>query len=135
MTETMEREFPQLKFEHQLIDSAALIMMKSPTKLNGIIVTSNLFGDIISDQASGIPGTLGLSPSASLIGIPDGKSLVNGIYEPIHGILMIDSSGERGFKLIRYHRICTRHFGTRMRQSDSNDLVHGYDAAVLAVPA
>ena len=86
VTETMEKEFPQLKFEHQLIDSAALIMMKSPTKLNGVIVTSNLFGDIISDQASGIPGTLGLSPSASLIGIPDGKTLVNGIYEPIHGI-------------------------------------------------
>ena len=88
VTETMEREFPGVKFEHQLIDSAALIMMRSPTKLNGVIVTSNLFGDIISDQASGIPGTLGLSPSASLIGIPDGKSLVNGIYEPIHGNLI-----------------------------------------------
>lgn len=74
-----------LEFEHQLIDSAAMIMVKNPTSLNGIIVTSNLFGDIISDEASVIPGSLGLLPSASLSGIPDGKGLCNGIYEPIHG--------------------------------------------------
>jgi len=81
----MTKEFPQLEFEHQLIDSAAMIMVKSPTKLNGIIVTSNLFGDIISDEASVIPGSLGLLPSASLSGIPDGQGMCNGIYEPIHG--------------------------------------------------
>ena len=85
VSEVMEKEFPQLKLTHQLIDSAALLMMKSPTKLNGIVVTSNLFGDIISDEASGIPGSLGVAPSASLTAIPDGKSRVNGIYEPIHG--------------------------------------------------
>ncbi|KAI9042177.1 3-isopropylmalate dehydrogenase LEU2 [Aspergillus affinis] len=85
VTEVMANEFPQLKIEHQLIDSAAMIMVKDPRKLNGIIVTSNLFGDIISDEASVIPGSLGLLPSASVSGIPDGKSKVNGIYEPIHG--------------------------------------------------
>ena len=81
----MAKEYPQLKLSHQLIDSAAMIMVKSPRQLNGIIVTSNLFGDIISDEASVIPGSLGLLPSASLTGVPDGKSKVNGIYEPIHG--------------------------------------------------
>ncbi|GAQ10392.1 3-isopropylmalate dehydrogenase A [Aspergillus lentulus] len=85
VTEVMAKEFPQLKVEHQLIDSAAMIMVKEPRKLNGIVVTSNLFGDIISDEASVIPGSLGLLPSASLSGIPDGKTKVNGIYEPIHG--------------------------------------------------
>ncbi|OJI84872.1 hypothetical protein ASPTUDRAFT_64876 [Aspergillus tubingensis CBS 134.48] len=85
VTEVMAKEFPQLKIEHQLIDSAAMIMVKNPRQLNGIIVTSNLFGDIISDEASVIPGSLGLLPSASLSGIPDGKGRVNGIYEPIHG--------------------------------------------------
>lgn len=85
VTETMEKEFPQLKLGHQLIDSAAMIMVKNPTALNGIVITSNLFGDIISDEASVIPGSLGLLPSASLSGIPDGKSRCNGIYEPIHG--------------------------------------------------
>ncbi|KAL2006572.1 hypothetical protein VTN00DRAFT_9240 [Thermoascus crustaceus] len=85
VTEVMTKEFPQIKFGHHLIDSAAMLMVKDPRKLNGIIVTSNLFGDIISDEASVIPGSLGLLPSASLSGIPDGKSKVNGIYEPIHG--------------------------------------------------
>ncbi|KAJ4200606.1 3-isopropylmalate dehydrogenase [Fusarium falciforme] len=84
MTETFEKEFPDLKVEHQLIDSAAMIMVKNPTGLNGVVVTSNLFGDIISDEASVIPGSIGLLPSASLSGIPDGKGKCNGIYEPIH---------------------------------------------------
>lgn len=85
VTETMAKEFPQLTLQHQLIDSAAMIMVKNPRGLNGVVVTSNLFGDIISDEASVIPGSIGLSPSASLSGIPDGKSKCNGIYEPIHG--------------------------------------------------
>jgi len=84
VTEVM-KEFPQLQVGHHLIDSAAMLMVKDPRKLNGIIVTSNLFGDIISDEASVIPGSLGLLPSASLNGIPDGETKVNGIYEPIHG--------------------------------------------------
>ena len=85
VTEIMEKEFPQLKLGHHLIDSAAMLMVKNPRALNGVVVTSNLFGDIISDEASVIPGSLGLLPSASLSGIPDGKNKVNGIYEPIHG--------------------------------------------------
>ncbi|QIW96357.1 hypothetical protein AMS68_001875 [Peltaster fructicola] len=85
VTEVMEKEFPQLKLQHQLIDSAAMIMVKSPRSLNGVIITSNLFGDIISDEASVIPGSLGLLPSASLASVPDGKGKCNGIYEPIHG--------------------------------------------------
>ena len=85
VNEVMSKEFPELELEHQLIDSAAMIMVKNPRSLNGVVVTSNLFGDIISDEASVIPGSLGLLPSASLSGIPDGKTLVNGIYEPIHG--------------------------------------------------
>ncbi|WPH03521.1 Hypothetical protein R9X50_00640100 [Acrodontium crateriforme] len=85
VTEVMEKEFPQLKLGHHLIDSAAMLMVKNPRALNGIIVTSNLFGDIISDEASVIPGSLGLLPSASLTASPDGRSKCNGIYEPIHG--------------------------------------------------
>ena len=90
VSETMAKEFPQLELGHHLIDSAAMLMVRNPRALNGVIVTSNLFGDIISDEASVIPGSLGLLPSASLTGIPSqlahGKpSLCNGIYEPIHG--------------------------------------------------
>ncbi|KAK2070160.1 hypothetical protein P8C59_004680 [Phyllachora maydis] len=85
VTEVMANEFPQLQIGHQLIDSAAMLMVKDPRALNGVVLTSNLFGDIISDEASVIPGSIGLLPSASLGGIPDGKSKCNGIYEPIHG--------------------------------------------------
>lgn len=85
VTEVMEKEFPTLKVNHQYIDSAAMLMVKNPRALNGVIVTSNLFGDIISDEASVIPGSLGLLPSASLMSVPDGKGKCNGIYEPIHG--------------------------------------------------
>ena len=85
VTATLAREFPELELRHQLIDSAAMDLIKHPRKLNGIVLTSNLFGDIISDEASVIPGSLGLLPSASLAALPDGHSRCNGIYEPIHG--------------------------------------------------
>ncbi len=85
VSEVMAKEFPELELGHQLIDSAAMVMVRDPRALNGIVVTSNLFGDIISDEASVIPGSLGLLPSASLSGVPDGKTKCNGIYEPIHG--------------------------------------------------
>lgn len=85
VSDVFAKEYPQLEIDHQLIDSAAMIMVKNPRGLNGVVITSNLFGDIISDEASVIPGSIGLLPSASLSGIPDGKSKCNGIYEPIHG--------------------------------------------------
>lgn len=49
------------------------------------LAADNLFGDILSDEASVIPGSLGLLPSASLAGLPDGKERLPGVYEPIHG--------------------------------------------------
>lgn len=102
--EVMRDEFPQLQLGHHLIDSAAMLMVKDPRALNGIIITSNLFGDIISDEASVIPGSLGLLPSASLNGVPDGKSVVSGIYEPIHGECCADIDG-LGWRLISVNRL------------------------------
>lgn len=85
VSEVFEKEFPDVPLGHHLIDSAAMLMIKNPTALNGIVLTSNLFGDIISDEASVIPGSLGLLPSASLCDIPGPGKTVRGIYEPIHG--------------------------------------------------
>lgn len=87
VSETLAREFPLVQLKHLLIDSAAMVMVKNPSSLNGIILTSNMFGDIISDEASVIPGSLGLMPSASLCGVPspDANTRVRGLYEPIHG--------------------------------------------------
>lgn len=85
VSETLEKEFPQLEYEHHLVDSAAMAMVQNPKKLNGVVLTENMFGDILSDEASVIVGSLGLLPSASLNGLPDGKSKCVGLYEPIHG--------------------------------------------------
>jgi len=86
VTELMAKEFPTVNVTHHLIDSAAMLMVKNPRALNGVIVTENMFGDIITDEASVIPGSLGLLPSASLSAIPEkGKGGARGIFEPIHG--------------------------------------------------
>ncbi|KAG9002053.1 3-isopropylmalate dehydrogenase [Tulasnella sp. JGI-2019a] len=85
VTETLQKEYPKLEFDHQLVDSAAMIMVASPRKLNGVILTENMFGDILSDESSVIPGSLGLLPSASLAGFPSEDKASPGLYEPIHG--------------------------------------------------
>ncbi|KAI9477853.1 MAG: 3-isopropylmalate dehydrogenase [Benjaminiella poitrasii] len=85
VTETIESEFPNLQFDHQLVDSCAMAMVQRPTSLNGVVLTENMFGDILSDEASVIVGSLGLLPSASLSGLPDGNGPCLGVYEPIHG--------------------------------------------------
>lgn len=82
VTETIEKEYPQITLYHNLVDSAAMHMVMNPKKLNGIVLTENMFGDILSDESSVIPGSLGLLPSASLNGW--GKNSL-GLYEPIHG--------------------------------------------------
>lgn len=84
-SEVFEKEFPHIELKHQLADSLSMIMVKNPKTFNGIILTDNTFGDMLSDQAGGVVGTLGVLPSASLCGIPDGKTPCNGIYEPIAG--------------------------------------------------
>jgi len=85
--ETIASEFPELTIRHMLIDTAAMTLALRPTTLNGVVLTSNMFGDIISDEASAIPGSLGLLPSASLCEIPENVdgAVVRGLYEPVHG--------------------------------------------------
>jgi len=70
--------FPGIKLEHQLVDSAAMRLITAPKSFD-VIVTENMFGDILTDEASVLAGSLGLLPSASL---GDGS---RGLYEPIHG--------------------------------------------------
>ena len=84
--EVFENEFPEIELVHQLADSAAMIMISKPTSLNGVLLCDNTFGDILSDEAAVIPGSLGLLPSASLACVP-GTSLkpAAGLYEPSHG--------------------------------------------------
>jgi len=71
-------EFPEVRLEHQLVDSMAMHLLSRPRDYD-VVVTENMFGDILTDEASMLAGSLGLLPSASL-----GEGKV-GLYEPIHG--------------------------------------------------
>jgi 3-isopropylmalate dehydrogenase len=74
----MKSEFPEVTLEHMLVDAAAMHLIRRPRDFD-VLVTENMFGDILTDEASMLAGSLGLLPSASL---GDGK---RGLYEPIHG--------------------------------------------------
>jgi 3-isopropylmalate dehydrogenase len=74
----MKTEFPDVKLEHVLVDAAAMHLIRNPSHFD-VMVTENMFGDILTDEASMLAGSLGLLPSASL---GSGKL---GLYEPIHG--------------------------------------------------
>lgn len=74
----MASEFPEIKLETLLVDAAAMHLLSRPADFD-VIVTENMFGDILTDEASMLAGSLGLLPSASL---GDSK---RGLYEPIHG--------------------------------------------------
>jgi 3-isopropylmalate dehydrogenase len=78
VTRVLSEEFPEIRLEHQLVDSAAMRLLTHAADFD-VIVTENLFGDILSDEAAALAGSLGLMPSASL---GEGK---RGLYEPIHG--------------------------------------------------
>jgi 3-isopropylmalate dehydrogenase len=76
--EVVRKEFPELQLEHILVDACAMYICRRPASFD-VIVTENMFGDILTDEASLIAGSMGLLPSASL---GDGT---RGLYEPIHG--------------------------------------------------
>ncbi|HBK68141.1 MAG TPA: 3-isopropylmalate dehydrogenase [Firmicutes bacterium] len=75
--EQMRRDYPDVHLEHMYVDNCAMQLVKNPAQFD-VIVTENMFGDILTDQASVLSGSLGMLPSASL----GGKT---GLYEPAHG--------------------------------------------------
>jgi 3-isopropylmalate dehydrogenase len=78
------RRFPDVEVSHQLVDSCAMLLVRRPADFD-VIVTENLFGDILSDEAAVLAGSLGLLPSASLAGWTTAHGGFFGLYEPIHG--------------------------------------------------
>ncbi len=78
VVEEVARDFPDVELHHQLVDSAAMLLVRDPRRFD-VLVTGNLFGDILSDEAAMITGSLGMLPSASL-----GEGGI-GLYEPVHG--------------------------------------------------
>ena len=84
----MGEEYPDVELDHQLADSCAMLLIQKPTQYD-VLVTANLFGDILSDEAAVLTASLGMLPSASLAGTPSGaggrRRKMRGFYEPIHG--------------------------------------------------
>jgi 3-isopropylmalate dehydrogenase len=83
IVEEERRRAPEVEISHQLVDSCAMLLVKDPARFD-VIVTENLFGDILSDEAAVLAGSLGMLPSAS-IGDRVTEHGMFGLYEPIHG--------------------------------------------------
>jgi 3-isopropylmalate dehydrogenase len=78
-----QEQYADVELEHMLADNCAMQLLKNPKQFD-VIVTDNLFGDMLSDEASMLTGSLGMLPSASL-GAPDADGKRKAMYEPIHG--------------------------------------------------
>ena len=83
VTDEVAADFPDVALDHKLVDTAAMLLIKWPAGFD-VIVTENLFGDVLSDEASVLAGSLGMLPSAS-IGETRTAHGLHGLYEPIHG--------------------------------------------------
>ncbi|UCB42333.1 MAG: 3-isopropylmalate dehydrogenase [Dehalococcoidales bacterium] len=80
----VSEEYPDVELEHMLVDSCSMRLIQNPTYLD-VLVTENTFGDILTDEASMLAGSMGMLPSASLAGVPQDGVKIPGMYEPIHG--------------------------------------------------
>ncbi|EME38629.1 hypothetical protein DOTSEDRAFT_66674 [Dothistroma septosporum NZE10] len=85
VSQLMESEFPRVPLSHCSVNDAAMRLIRAPRSLSGVLLTSNMFGDILSDEASAIVGSIGLLPSASLTDVPSARITVPGLYEPVRG--------------------------------------------------
>ncbi|MFL5859096.1 MAG: 3-isopropylmalate dehydrogenase [Solirubrobacteraceae bacterium] len=79
VTGVHSREYPHIRLEHMLVDNAAMQLVATPRHFD-VIVTENMFGDILSDEAAMLTGSIGMLPSASL-----GVAGAPGLFEPVHG--------------------------------------------------
>ncbi len=77
-------DYPELQVEHVLVDAMAMHLIRRPASFD-VIVAENLFGDILTDEASMLAGSMGMLPSASLGDVMNSHQLPMGLYEPIHG--------------------------------------------------
>ncbi|MBN2186696.1 MAG: 3-isopropylmalate dehydrogenase [Dehalococcoidia bacterium] len=75
-------DYPDVELQHMLADACAMRLIQHPSEFD-VLVMENMFGDILTDEASMLAGSMGMLPSASLAGTPKGKTF--GMYEPIHG--------------------------------------------------
>lgn len=80
----VSKDYPGITLEHMLVDACSMRIIQNPKYLD-VLVTENTFGDILTDEASMLAGSMGMLPSASLAGVPQTGVRIFGLYEPIHG--------------------------------------------------
>ena len=84
VSEVHENEYPEMELEHMLADACAMQLVRKPKQFD-LIVADNLFGDILSDEAAMLTGSMGMLPSASLGAVNPKTDKRNAMYEPVHG--------------------------------------------------
>ena len=137
-------DYPDVELEHVLVDNAAMQLIRSPARFD-VIVAENTFGDILTDEASVLSGSMGMLPSASLAGLPKagakrGRAAGPALYEPIHGTAP-DIAG-RGIAnpigailsaaMLLRHSLDLEQEATAVEQSVHGVLVEGYRTADIA---
>jgi len=80
----VSEKYPDVELEHMLVDACSMRIIQNPRYLD-VLVTENTFGDILTDEASMLAGSMGMLPSASLAAVPEAGVKIFGLYEPIHG--------------------------------------------------
>jgi len=132
----MRAEFPDVTLEHVLVDAVAMHLIRRPRDFD-VLVTENMFGDILTDEASMLSGSLGLLPSASL---GDGK---RGLYEPIHGSAP-DIAGKGianpvgtmlSVAMLLRHSLQLSQEADALEQAVGRAIEHGARTADIATPA
>jgi 3-isopropylmalate dehydrogenase len=130
VTQVHAREYPDVTLEHQLADSGGMNLVKAPKQFD-VIVTDNLFGDMLSDIAAMLTGSLGLLPSASLGAVDAKTKKRKALYEPVHG-----SAPDIAGKGLANPIAMLASFGMALRYSfDMGALADKLDAAIAAVLA
>jgi 3-isopropylmalate dehydrogenase len=130
MTQLHAREYKDVTLEHQLADSGGMMLVKYPKQFD-VIVTDNLFGDMLSDIAAMLTGSLGMLPSASLGEVDAKTKKRRALYEPVHG-----SAPDIAGKGLANPIAMLASFGMALRYSfDMGALADKLDAAIAAVLA
>src|SRR5262245_2598548 len=130
VTQVHAREYKDVTLDHQLADSGGMMLVKWPKQFD-VIVTDNLFGDVLSDIAAMLTGSLGMLPSASLGEVDARSKKRKALYEPVHG-----SAPDIAGKGIANPIAILGSFGMALRYSfDMSALADKLDAAIAAVLA
>ena len=130
VTQVHAREYKDVTLEHQLADSGGMNLVKTPKQFD-VIVTDNLFGDMLSDIAAMLTGSLGMLPSASLGEVDARSKTRKALYEPVHG-----SAPDIAGRGLANPIAMLSSFGMALRYSfDMGALADKLEAAIAAVLA